>query len=135
MHVIWKLMLAMSSGMCFSGECYSHSHSKLYQDFLCFSMMYKCIKSLLPNSFLTFNLWISGTRSVVGSCMSLLFRAIQVLPHLISNTSHIQFFFTATLSDEIHLLTWINVYSQQIDSNLVRHMTLYLPKIALFSPS
>ena len=94
------VMLVSSWGVCFRDEHYSYSHSRLYQDFLCFSMMYMCIKSLLPNNFLTFNLWMSSTRSVVGRCISLLFCIIWVFTHLISNTSHIQFFFRVTLCDD-----------------------------------
>ena len=40
----------------FLGESYSCSPSKLYQDFLCFSMMYTCNRSLLPKSFPTFSM-------------------------------------------------------------------------------
>ena len=92
------VMLVSSSGVCFRDDCYSCSHSRLYQDFLCFSMIYTCNKSLLPNNFLTFNLWMSGIRSVVGRCISLLFSIMRVFPHFISNTSHIQFFFMKMLS-------------------------------------
>ena len=94
------VMVVHSSGVCFRYEHYSHSHSRLYQDLLCFSMMYMCIKFLLPNNFLMFNLWTSGTRTVVGRCISILFSIIQVFTLLISNTSHTQFFFRMTLSDD-----------------------------------
>ena len=86
------------------GECYSHSHSRLYQDFLCFSMMYMCIESLLPNNFLTFSLWMDGISSVLIKCTSLLFRIMHMSSHLIYNTSHIQFFFRVTFSKDNSLV-------------------------------
>ena len=63
LDAILKLKFASISVVCdsnagspFMGVCYSHSLSRLYLDFLCFSMMYTCIRFLLPNNFLTFNL-------------------------------------------------------------------------------
>ena len=53
LDAILKLKFASINVVCDSnagnfimGVCYSHSLSRLYQDFLCFSMMYTCIKSL-----------------------------------------------------------------------------------------
>ena len=92
------------------GAFYSHSLSKLYQDFLCFSMMYMCIRSLLPNNFLTFNLRMNGIMSVGGKCTSLSFKTIWMSSHLISNTSHIQFFFRVTFSNDrspVNLNKWV----------------------------
>ena len=73
LYVILELKFASIRVVCDSnagdlhmGVCYSHSHSRLNQDFLCFSIMYMCIRSFLPNNLLTFSLWMSGTRSVVG---------------------------------------------------------------------
>ena len=79
---------------------YSHSPSRLYQDFLCFNMMYTCNRSLLPNNFLTFNLYMSGITSIVSKCISLPFRTMWISSHLISNTSHMQFFLKVTFSKD-----------------------------------
>ena len=51
----YKCDLWQSCWWFFMGVCYSHSLPKLYQDFLRLSIMYTCIKSPLPNNFLTFN--------------------------------------------------------------------------------
>ena len=79
---------------------YSHSYSKLYQDFLCFNMIYTCNRSLLLNNFLTFSLCINGITNIVGKCMSLSFRMIWISSHHISNMSHIQFFLKIILSKD-----------------------------------
>ena len=92
------------------GAFYSCSLSRLYQDFLCFSMMCTCIRSLLPNNFLTFNLWMNGIMSIVGKCTSLSFKTIWMSSHLIFNTSHIQFFFRAMFSNDsspVNLNKWV----------------------------
>ena len=106
LYAILKLKFSSMCVVCDSnagdlciGVCYSHSHSRLYQDFLCFNMMYMCIRSLLPNNFLTFSLWMSGIQSVVGKCISLSFKIMWMFSHLICNTSHIQFFFRMTFSN------------------------------------
>ena len=92
------------------GAFYSHSLSRLYQNFLCFSMMYTCIRPLLPNNFLTFNLWMNGIMSVVGKWTSLSFKIIWMSSNLISNTSHIQFFFRVMFSNDrspVNLNKWV----------------------------
>ena len=68
---------------CLRNNCYSHSHYRLYHDFHCFNMMYMCNRSLLPNKFLTFNLLKSGTRRVVGRCISLLSNIMWVFPQFV----------------------------------------------------
>ena len=62
--------------------------------------MYTCNRSFLPNNFLTFSLCISGITSVVGKCTSFSFRTMQMSSHLISNTSHIQFFLKVMFSND-----------------------------------
>ena len=95
-----------------------------------------CIKFILLKSFLTFILWTSGIRSVVGKCISLLFKVMQVSPHFICNTSHIQFFFTVTSCNDSSPISLNRcAYFWLIDSSLVRHRILYQPKTALLSPS
>ena len=113
---------------CLRNNCYSHSHSRLYHDFHCFNIMYTCIRSLLPNKFLTFNLWKSGTRGVVGKCISLLSRIMWVFPQFITNMSHIQFFFRVTLSDDSSPIS-LNKCAFQVDwFKLVIHKILCLLK-------
>ena len=89
---------------------YSRSISILYQDFLCFSMMYTCNRSLLPNNFPTFTLWMNGIMSVVGKCTSLSFKTMRMSSHLISNISHIQFSFRVMFSNDsspVSLNKWV----------------------------
>ena len=43
---------------------------------------------------------MNGIRSVVGKCTSLSFKTIWMFSHLISNTSHIQFFLRVTFSND-----------------------------------
>ena len=123
-----------SAGSSFIGIYYSQSLSRLYQDFLCFSIIYMCIRSLLPNSFLTFNLWMNGIRSVVGKCTCLSFKTIQMSSHLISNTS----ISNSSLGEHFlmidHLLTWINGCSWLIGLDPKKCKILYQPKTTLSSP-
>ena len=104
------------------GAFYSCSLSRWYQDFLCFSMMYTCNRSLLPNNFLTFSLWMNGIMSVVGKCTSLSFKTIWMSSNLISNMSHIQFFFRVTFSNDsssVSLNKWVFL------ANLFRSNEMY----------
>ena len=73
-------------------------------------MMFTCNKSLLLNNFLTFSSCISGITNVVGKCMSLSFRMMRISSHLISNMSHIKFFFKVMLSNDsspVNLNKWV----------------------------
>ena len=79
---------------------YSHLPSRLYQDFVCFNMMYTCNRPLLPNNVLTFSLCMSGIINIVGKCTSFSFKMMWISSHLISNTSHIQFFLKVTFSND-----------------------------------
>ena len=86
-------------------------------------------------SFLTFILWTSGIRSVVGKCISLLFKVMQVFPILFLTHPISNFSLRLCHAVIVHPLVWIDVYFQLIDLSLVKHRILCWLKTVLLSPS